>query len=214
MMLADGLWISTDTPTRREGAPALFLDRDGVIVKEVGYLADPRDVTLETGAAELIAWAHARGLAVATITNQAGIARGRFGWSDFEAVEAEIARRLALAGVAIDLTVACAFHPEHTPGYDATHAGWRKPGPRMIELAAEKLGVARARSMMIGDKASDIEAARNAGLAGAVHVLTGHGADERAAAVALARPSFAIIAAADPAEALALLRTKGFGTTI
>lgn len=210
MMLADGLWISTDTPTRRDGAPALFLDRDGVIVKEVHYLADPRDVALETGAAELIAWAHARGLAVATITNQAGIARGRFGWSDFEAVEAEIARRLALAGVAIDLTVACAFHPEHTPGYDATHAGWRKPGPRMIELAAEKLGVARARSMMIGDKASDIEAARNAGLAGAVHVLTGHGADERAAAVALARPGFAVLATADPAEALALLKGRRF----
>ncbi len=209
MMLADGLWISTDTPTRREGAPALFLDRDGVIVKEVDYLADPRDVALETGAAELIAWAHARGFAVVSITNQAGIARGRFGWPDFEAIEAEIARRLALAGVAIDLTVACAFHPEHTPDYGAAHAGWRKPGPRMIELAAEKLGVARALSMMIGDKASDIEAARNAGLVGAIHVLTGHGADERAAALALARPGFAVRAAADPAEAQALLKERG-----
>lgn len=210
MMLAEGIWMSTGTPARRDGAPALFLDRDGVIVKEVGYLADPRDVALEAGAVDLIAWAHARGLAIASITNQAGIARGRFGWPDFEAVEAEIARRLALAGVAVDLTVACAFHPAHTPGYGAAHAGWRKPGPRMIELAAEKLGVARARSMMIGDKASDIEAARNAGLAGAVHLLTGHGAHERVAALALARPGFAVLAAADPAEALALLKKRGF----
>lgn len=209
--LPDGIWISSENPTRREGAAALFLDRDGVIVREVDYLSRPEDVVLERGAAKLIGWAHAQGLAVAAVTNQAGIARGRFGWPDFEAVEAEIARQLRAAGVALDLIVACAYHPDHTDGYDDAHARWRKPGPAMIELAAEKLGIDRSRSFMIGDKASDVEAARNAGLVGAIHVLTGHGREEREAAMTLARPGFEVIAAADPEEALALLSARRFG---
>lgn len=208
MKLPEGIWISTANPKRYDGRPALFLDRDGVIVKEVHYLGDPKDVALERGAVDLIRWAHAEGLAVAAITNQAGIARGRFGWSDFEAVEAEIARRLGAEGVAVDFIVACAYHPDHTDGYGDEHARWRKPGPRMIELAAEKLGVDRARSFMIGDKASDIEAARNAGLAGAIHVLTGHGAEERDQTMTLARPGFALLPADDLVAALALLKER------
>ena len=213
MTRPEDIWISNEHPRRRDGAPALFLDRDGVIVEEVNYLGDPKDVVLEKGAPELIAWARAQGIAVAAITNQAGIARGRFGWPDFHAVEAEIERRLGAAGAMLDLVVACPYHPNHTDGYGESHAGWRKPGPRMIELAAERLGADLARSFMIGDKASDIEAARNAGLAGAIHLMTGHGAEERDASLALARPGFEVLAAADLVEALVLLRQRGFKAT-
>jgi len=210
MLLQNGIWISDLAPARH-GGPALFLDRDGVIVREVNYLSRPEDVALETGIVELIAWAHGRGIAVAAITNQSGIARGRFGWAEYEAVEAEVARQLAERGVALDIVVACAFHEDHTEGFAEEHARWRKPGPAMLELAAEKLGRDLEASIMIGDKASDVEAARNAGLAEAIHVLTGHGEKERAAALKLARPGFTVHAAADLAEALSLLKSGAWG---
>ena len=199
-----GIWISSTTPLAQRGGAALLLDRDGVLVREAHYLARPQDVYLERGAVELIQWAHGRGMAVATITNQSGIARGLFDWNAFEAVEREIARQLAERGVSLDLTVACPFHPEHTEGYSEAHARWRKPGPAMIELAAERLGFDAQMSWMIGDTASDIGAARNAGLMGAIHVLTGHGDKERAGALALATERFRVLAARDLDEALAL----------
>jgi len=212
MLLPNGIWISDPTPARR-GGPTLFLDRDGVIVREVDYLSRPEDVALERGAVELLRWSRMRGLGLAVVTNQSGIARGRFGWSAFEAVEAEIARLLSAAGVSLDLVVACAFHDDHTDGYDAEHARWRKPGPAMLELAAEKLGCDLASSVMIGDKASDIEAARNAGLGLSVQVLTGHGREERAAALKLARPDFKVVAVNDLVEALEFLETQRFGSS-
>ena len=206
MLLPNGIWISNPTPSRH-GGPLLFLDRDGVIVHEVNYLARPEDVALETGIADLVSWVHGRGIAIAAVTNQSGIARGRFGWPEYEAVEAEVERQLAERGVAIDLVVACAFHEEHTEGFGMEHARWRKPGPAMLELAAERLGCDLEASVMIGDKASDVEAARNAGLAHAIHVLTGHGEEERAAALALARPGFAVHAATDLRDALTILKS-------
>lgn len=212
MLLPNGIWISDPAPAKHRG-PALFLDRDGVIVREVDYLSRPEDVVLETGAAELLHYARGRGFAIAVITNQSGIARGRFGWAEFEAVEAEIARQLSARGLALDLVVACAFHEDHTPDFTADHARWRKPGPAMLELATERLGCDLAASIMIGDKASDIEAARNAGLKASIHVLTGHGKEERAAALKLVRPGFAVHIANDLVDALTLLDAQGFGKT-
>lgn len=212
MLLPNGIWISDPAPAKHRG-PALFLDRDGVIVREVDYLSRREDVILERGAIELLRWARERGLALVAVTNQSGIARGRFGWPDFEAVEAEIARQLSAHGVGLDLVVACAFHEEHTPDFDTEHARWRKPGPAMLQLAAERLGCDLGASAMIGDKASDIEAARNAGLKIAIHVLTGHGEDERAAALKLARPDFAVHFANDLVDARALLNAQDFGRT-
>lgn len=202
-----GIWISNAAPLAQRGGAALLLDRDGVLVREAHYLARPQDVHLERGAVELIRWVHGRGMTVATITNQSGIARGLFDWNAFEAVEHEIARRFAEQGVSLDLTIACPFHPEHTQGYGEAHARWRKPGPAMIELAAERLGFDAQMSWMIGDTASDVGAARNAGLAGAIHVLTGHGAKERERALSLATDNFRVLAARDLDDALMHLRT-------
>ena len=92
MRTKDDIWLSTDTPPRRDGQPGLFLDRDGVLVREVNYLKNKEDVALEPGAATLIRWAARRGFGLAAVTNQSGIARGRISWAEFEAVEAEIAR--------------------------------------------------------------------------------------------------------------------------
>lgn len=206
MLLPNSIWISDDTPQKGAPRAALFLDRDGVVVKDVHYLSRVEDVVLERGAPELIRWAHEAGLAVVVVTNQSGVARGLFDWTAFEAVEAEISRLLAAQGVGLDLVIACAFHQDHTLGFGDEHARWRKPGPAMIELGAKMLGLDLSASWMVGDRASDTGAARGAGLAGSVHVSTGHGAAERAEAVAFGAEGFRVVTAADPLEALQILR--------
>jgi D-glycero-D-manno-heptose 1,7-bisphosphate phosphatase len=188
--------------------PGLLLDRDGVLVREVNYLHRRQDVEIAPGATQLLRWAAGAGLPVAVVTNQAGIARGKFGWDEFLEVQDEIAARLAAQGVGVDLTIACPFHPEHTPGWGAAHADWRKPGPAMLKHAAELLNLDLGRSWMVGDNESDIAAAKAAGLAGAVHVLTGHGAAFREGARALANAEFPVLCAAGLEEALDLLQSR------
>ena len=84
---------------------------------------------LEAGAAALVRWANENAIPVVVVTNQSGIDRGLFGWPQFEAVQQEIAARLAAEGARINLTIACPYHPAHTPGWDAQHhSQWRKPG--------------------------------------------------------------------------------------
>ena len=203
----NGVWIGTrETPTT--GGPALFLDRDGVVVVEVNYLCRPEDVRLEAGAAALIVEANRRGIPVAVATNQSGLDRGTFGWEAFFAVEAEIEAHLEAVGAHIDAVAACPFHPKHTPEWsDPTHGHWRKPGGGMIRALAARLKVDAARSWMIGDKASDIQAARAAGLAGAIHVATGHGhkPTERAEALAAATAGFVVLAAETVTAAMGLV---------
>ena len=203
-----GVWISETIQETRGTRAALFLDRDGVLVKETHYLSRTEDVALEDGACALLAWAREQGLAAVVVTNQAGIARNYFGWTEFEAVQSEIARQLAAQGCAVDLVLACPFHPEHTPGYAAQQAHWRKPGPGMLLHAASILAVDLSASWMIGDNDTDIGAARNAGLAGAIHVMTGHGAETRGAALALADASFTVISVLGLVEAKEILAQK------
>jgi D-glycero-D-manno-heptose 1,7-bisphosphate phosphatase len=188
--------------------PALFLDRDGVIVKEVTYLHRPTDVQLHDGAAELVARANAAAVPVVAVTNQAGIARGYYGWAEYADVEAEIDAQLARRGARLDGVLACPFHPDFTPGFHPALAEWRKPGAAMLRLAAMALNLALDRAWLIGDTAHDIAAARTAGLAGAIHVLTGHGARDRAAALGIAGADFTVLAAADIAAAGALVAPR------
>ncbi|MDO8423102.1 MAG: HAD-IIIA family hydrolase [Parvibaculum sp.] len=206
MLLENGIWISKQTPRKSGQGAALFLDRDGVVIEEAHYISRADDVVLEHGAVELLKWARDIGLAIVVVTNQSGIARGLFGWAEFDAVEAEITRQLSALGVSTDLTIACAFHKDHTPDFGAAQERWRKPGPAMLELGASMVSADLAASWMVGDRASDIGAAANAGLSGAIHVQTGHGAKASKAALALARDGFAVTSVADPMAALQILR--------
>ncbi len=170
-----GVWLEIrGTPLSTPG-PGLFLDRDGVIVDDKGFLADPDDVGLVPGAAELIAEANRRAVPVAVVTNQSGIARRLFGWAQFADVEREIARRLGLAGARLDAVLACPFHPAFTTDYGEVELHWRKPGPGLILAAAQALNIEIGMSWLVGDRTRDIEAARNAGLAGAI-LLSGEAA--------------------------------------
>jgi D-glycero-D-manno-heptose 1,7-bisphosphate phosphatase len=199
----DGVWCEAPVAARG-GGPALFLDRDGVVVEEVGYLGRVEDVALIPGAAAVIAAANARRIPVVLVSNQAGIGRGYFGWREFAAVQATIVRALATAGARIDAVYACPHHPRGTNGYAHPDHPARKPNPGMILRAATDLAIALDRSWLVGDKAIDVEAARRAGLAGALHVLTGHGPGERAGATALAAPGFDLRLGRSITDALAL----------
>jgi len=180
----DGLWIQApESLAWASGRAAFFLDRDGVIVEEVGYLHRPADLALIPGAAEFIAGANRRGIPVVVASNQSGIARGYFGWPEFQRLQAELNRRLAEAGARVDLTLACPHYPQHPD---------RKPCPGMFHKAAALSGLDLGRSRVVGDKAGDLEAGRAAGLAGGILVLSGHGFEHRDAALALAAPAFPV----------------------
>ncbi len=205
----DGIWCQVARPRAGEafrGRAALFLDRDGVIVEEVGDLHRPEDVRLVPGAAAAIAAANRAGVPVVVITNQSGIGRGHYGWPEFQGTQERIAAALDLeAGAALDMVLACPYHPEGAPPFRHPAHPCRKPRPGMILRAAERLGLDLPGSWIVGDRALDLEAGRAAGLAGGLHVLTGYGAHERAGAGALAGDRFRVLLAESLAAAPGLL---------
>ena len=203
---SDGIWCrmhrSADASSAT-GRPALFLDRDGVVVEEVHFLHRPEDVRLVPGAAEVMAAARRQGIPVVLTTNQSGIARGLFGWEAFAATQSRLETLLAAEQAAFDMVLACPFHPDGDPPYRAEHP-CRKPQPGMLLRAAERLGLDLAASWVVGDRVRDLEAARAAGCAGGLHVLTGHGPGERADAILLDCPDFDVRLGESVAEAHAL----------
>ena len=154
--------------------PALFLDRDGTLIEDPGFISDPDDVRLMDSVPEALRRFRDAGHALVVVTNQSGIGRGLYGWDDYEAVAARLRDLLAAEGIVLDAAFACGHAPEV-----GTACGWRKPAPGMILAAAERLGLDLRRSLLAGDKRLDIEAAAAAGLPRAAHVMTGQGRVER-----------------------------------
>lgn len=149
---------------------ALFVDRDGTLIVEHGYLGDPAGVELLPGVAQALREARTAGHPVVVISNQAGVGRGRFSLADAYAVMAELRRRLRAAGVELDSVRFCPHAPE-----DGCHC--RKPGTLLFERAAEDLQIHLPHSFMVGDKQLDAEAGRRAGMVGAI-VASGYGGEE------------------------------------
>jgi D-glycero-D-manno-heptose 1,7-bisphosphate phosphatase len=185
--------------------PALFLDRDGVIVEEVGYLGRSESVQLIPGASEAITRANGLGVPVVVVTNQAGIGRGMYYWSGFESVNREMIRRLAEEGAWLDAIFACPFHPDAPPPYQALDHFGRKPEPGMLLRAARDLNLDLRASWIVGDTFSDIVAGRRARLEGAVLVLTGHGTRDREQVVALSDGEFPVLIAPTLGVAAAMI---------
>ena len=153
-------------------APALFLDRDGVLIEDRQHLCDPDQVQLCPGALQLLEAANARDWPVVLITNQSGIARGYFGWDAYERVTD---RLLELLG---PLTpIAAIYASGHGPNSPAT--SWRKPSPAMLLAAATDLHLDLSRSLLVGDRLTDLLAGSRGGLNWLGHVTTGHGQWER-----------------------------------
>lgn len=177
---AEGLWVQiirSPGPITANRA-ALFLDRDGTIIKDVGFLSQPEKLRFIEGAAQTIRTANTAGISVVIVTNQSGIGRGLFGWPAFAAVQDHMLKGLKQNGATISAVLACPHHPEAQPPYDHPDHPSRKPNPGMIRLAAQILSVDLKRSWLIGDRASDITAARRAGLAGGMLVATGPAPDQ------------------------------------
>lgn len=176
-----GIWVWTAAGTTGGPRPALFLDRDGVIVEDPGYLCRPADLRLIPGAAELIALANRRGIPVVEVTNQAGIGRGYYTWEEFIEVENALAQFLAHTAASLDAVFACPYHQDGVPPWMHPAHPARKPGPGMLLAAERLLNLDLRRSWIVGDKLSDLQAGYAAGLRGGLHVLTGEGARSRAA---------------------------------
>jgi D-glycero-D-manno-heptose 1,7-bisphosphate phosphatase len=154
--------------------PALFLDRDGVVIEDRHHLCDPAAVELCPGAQVLLQQAKQAGWPVVLVTNQSGIARGYFDWEAYEQVTD---RLLELLGA--EAPVAAIYANGHGPG--APPECWRKPSPAMLLAAATDLDLDLSRSLLVGDRLSDLQAGTRAGLPWLAHVLSGHGQQERAA---------------------------------
>ena len=179
-----GLWAQplSDLDAFR-GRPALFLDRDGTINVDTGYPSDPGEIVLLPGILPSIRTANAAGLASVIVTNQSGVARGLFGWDAFEAVNRRVVELLAAEGCRVDLVLACAYHEDGRGNLAVADHPMRKPNPGMILRAAEIAGLDLARSIMVGDRESDIEAGRRAGLTH-VFLFDGKSSEELMAAIA------------------------------
>lgn len=150
---------------------ALFLDRDGVLNEEVNYLHDPGLLKMIPGAGPLIKDCNRRGVLVLVVTNQAGIGRGLYDAKAMASVNEKIARELAPWGAIIDGWYFCPHLPE-------AGCACRKPKPGLLRTSAKELGVDLAGSVMVGDKAGDLEAAHAAGVGATVLVRTGYGRQE------------------------------------
>lgn len=147
--------------------PGLFLDRDGVINEECEYLHDPKDLVVLAGVPEAIAAINRRDIPVVVVTNQSGIGRGMYGADTYHGVNRAIEGLFAPAGAHIDAWYFC----PHLPDADCA---CRKPRPGMLRAAAKDLDLDLPGSVLIGDKVSDLEAARAVG-ARTVLVRTGYG---------------------------------------
>jgi D-glycero-D-manno-heptose 1,7-bisphosphate phosphatase len=200
---ADGIWCEIFTKPK-PGRPALFLDRDGAVIEETGYLRRVEEVVIFPGAANVIAAANQRDVVVILVTNQAGIGLGYYGWAEFSAVQQAIIERLTVKGARLNAVYACAHHPEGHNKFAHPNHPSRKPNPGMLLQAASDLGLDLKRSWLVGDKATDIEAAKRAGLPGAMHVSTGHGVAERQDVVRFAAPSFQVRFGRSIADAMSL----------
>jgi D-glycero-D-manno-heptose 1,7-bisphosphate phosphatase len=187
----DGVWV--EILGQRRAAPALFLDRDGVVVVETHYLHEVEKTELIDGAGETIALANRRGLHVVLVTNQSGVGRGLYGWPEFAAVQDRIKADLAACGAHLDAVCACPHHPEFSEPLGRDHPD-RKPNPGMLLKAAKALDIDLARSWIVGDMHTDMAAGRNGGLAGAVHVQSGW-PGLRDQALAEAREKFPVLSA-------------------
>jgi D-glycero-D-manno-heptose 1,7-bisphosphate phosphatase len=180
---------------------ALFLDRDGVINVDHGYVHRPEQFELVPGIFRLARfWASELRRPIVVITNQSGIGRGYFDERAYTELTRWMCDRFEAEGTTIARVYHCPYHPAHGIGEYRRDHPWRKPNPGMIQQAISDLGLDPARSAIIGDKKSDIEAGAAAGLGLRILVAAHpYGRCEKTA------PHEVV---ADLDEALALLRSR------
>ena len=158
-------------------ASAVFLDRDGTLIEEVGYLDRPSRVQLYPWAGDAIRALNRAGVRIVMVTNQSGIARGFFDEAMVQAIHARIAELLARGGARLDAYYYCPHHPDGTVAAYARGCECRKPGRALVDRAVEEFGIDPRQSFAVGDRWFDVALARAVGARG-VLVRTGYGAME------------------------------------
>ena len=156
---------------------AVFLDRDGTLIEEVGYLDRLERVALFPWSIDAVRALNRAGLRVAMVTNQSGVARGFFTEKDVEEVHRHIAALLEAGGARIDAYYHCPHHPDGSVAEYARACDCRKPGRGLVDRAARELGIDPGRSFVVGDRWLDVALAREVGARG-VLVRTGYGVSE------------------------------------
>jgi D-glycero-D-manno-heptose 1,7-bisphosphate phosphatase len=136
------------------GRRAAFLDRDGTLIEDTGFVSKPEDVQLLPGAADAVARLNGAGILAVVVTNQSGIARGLFTADQYSATERRLDLLLAEQGARLDAHFYCPHHPDITGPCEC-----RKPGTLLYRRAAEELGIDLHTSWWIGDRMRDVEAA-------------------------------------------------------
>jgi D-glycero-D-manno-heptose 1,7-bisphosphate phosphatase len=158
------------------GRPAVFLDRDGTIVREVDYLRSVEELRLLPGAGNAIRHLNEAGLAVVVVSNQSGVARGLLTEADVTRIHDVLRRRLRRYKARLDGIYYCPHHPEGRVVRYRLRCRCRKPAPGLLQRAARDLGLDLHRCLAVGDAARDVEAGRRAGCR-TVLVRTGYGAE-------------------------------------
>jgi D-glycero-D-manno-heptose 1,7-bisphosphate phosphatase len=152
--------------------PALFLDRDGVINVDHGYVHRPEDFEFMPGIFKLVRAANERGYLVVVVTNQAGIGRGYYSEAQFLSLTEWMKERFKAESARIDAVYFCPFHPEHGVGEFRRESECRKPGPGMLLQAEKDLDIDLRGSILVGDKPSDMAAGKAAGVETLLHLLS------------------------------------------
>jgi len=154
-----GRELSVNKPAR-----AVFLDRDGVVNEEVGYLVHSCDMRFMRGIFPLCQTAQQQGYKLIIITNQSGIARGYYTEEQYQELTAWMRERFLREGVTLDAVYHAPDHPDY-PASDPGHGSdWRKPGPGMLLEAQRVFGLDMAVSVFVGDKCTDVKAGNAAGV--------------------------------------------------
>lgn len=170
---------------------AVFVDRDGVISEEVGYLGDRDHLRLIPNSAEAVKLVNQSGLKIIAITNQSGIARGYFSEEMLGHIHRKMEQLLSDQGAFLDGIYYCPHHPEGTVEAYRMECDCRKPAAGLLTRAAQEHSIDVSSSYLVGDKRTDIECAHRAGAQG-ILVLTGYGKDElrKINSAALAQPAY------------------------
>lgn len=168
-----------DERVRRLDDVTVFLDRDGTLNPDPGYIGRPEDFELHPGAGAALSRLNRAGARVIVVTNQSGIARGMFTLADLEAIHDKLRDLLALHGARLDAIYHCPHHPDEC-------CTCRKPATGMVERAIADLALDRSRMYLVGDQTSDVEMAKRL-KARSIFVTTGHGSGETLAALSAGR---------------------------
>ncbi len=185
--------------------PAVFLDRDGTLLEEAGYLDRLERLVFFPYTVDAVRLLNRSGLAVVIVTNQAGIARGIFKESFVAEAHRYIADRLALGGAHIDGFYYCPHHPDAAIDALRQDCDCRKPKPGMLTRAAADLGLDLSASFVVGDRWHDLEAGQRVGARG-ILVRTGYGRTEEASPKAGLQPAAIVENVAEAASWI--LRTR------